>query len=52
MRLSIPDDPSMKEAPEVVLNKPRASMVLGTNQMARSKKDGYTIAYTNTSAIV
>ncbi len=36
----------------VVLNKPGASMVLGTDQVARSKKDGYTIAYTNTSAIV
>ncbi len=36
----------------VVFNKPGASMVLGTDQVARSKKDGYTIAYTNTSAIV
>jgi len=36
----------------VALNKPGASMVLGTDQVARSKKDGYTIAYTNTSAIV
>ena len=36
----------------VVLNKPGASMVLGTDQVARSKKDGYTIGYANTSAIV
>ena len=38
--------------PVVVLNKPGASMTLGTDVVARSKKDGYTIAYTNTSAII
>ena len=36
----------------VVTNKPGASLTLGTDAVARSKKDGYTIAYTNTSAIV
>jgi tripartite-type tricarboxylate transporter receptor subunit TctC len=36
----------------VVINKPGASMVLGTDQVARSKRDGYTIGYANTSAIV
>ncbi len=38
--------------PVIVLNKPGASMTLGTDVVARSKKDGYTIAYTNTSAII
>jgi len=36
----------------IVMNKPGASMTLGTDVVARSKKDGYTIAYTNTSAII
>lgn len=36
----------------IVLNKPGASMTLGTDAVVRSKKDGYTIVYTNTSAIV
>jgi tripartite-type tricarboxylate transporter receptor subunit TctC len=38
--------------PVIVMNKPGASMTLGTDVVARSKKDGYTIAYTNTSAII
>jgi tripartite-type tricarboxylate transporter receptor subunit TctC len=36
----------------IVINKPGASMTLGTDVVARSKKDGYTIGYTNTSAII
>lgn len=36
----------------VVLNKPGASLTLGTDMVARSKKDGYTIAYTATSGII
>lgn len=36
----------------VVLNKPGASFTLGTDFVARSKNDGYTIAYTNSPAIV
>ena len=36
----------------VPINKPGAGFVLGTDFVARSKKDGYTIAYTNSPAIV
>jgi len=36
----------------VVVNKPGASMVMGTDQVAKGKKDGYTIAYTNVTAMV
>ncbi len=36
----------------VVLNKPGASSTLGTDYVAKSKKDGYTILYANTSAVV
>ncbi len=36
----------------VVVNKPGASMVLGTDQAAKSKKDGYTILYTTATAMV
>ncbi len=36
----------------IPMNKPGASMTLGTDLVVRSKKDGYTIAYTNTSAII
>jgi tripartite-type tricarboxylate transporter receptor subunit TctC len=36
----------------VVLNKPGASATLGTDAVVRSKKDGYTLVYTNASAIV
>jgi tripartite-type tricarboxylate transporter receptor subunit TctC len=38
--------------PLVVINKPGASMTLGTDMVAKSKKDGYTLAYTNSSAII
>ena len=38
--------------PVIVINKPGAAMTLGTDVVARSKKDGYTIGYTNTSAII
>jgi tripartite-type tricarboxylate transporter receptor subunit TctC len=34
------------------VNKPGASLTLGTDAVAKSKKDGYLLAYTNTSAIV
>lgn len=36
----------------VVLNRPGGSMTLGTDSVVRSKKDGYTILFTSTSAIV
>ena len=36
----------------VIMNKPGASLTLGTGLVARSKKDGYTIAYTASSGIV
>ena len=36
----------------VVLNKPGASLTVGTGLVARSKKDGYTLAYTATSGAV
>jgi tripartite-type tricarboxylate transporter receptor subunit TctC len=36
----------------VVINKPGGNFTLGTDQVVRSKKDGYTLAYTNSPAIV
>jgi len=36
----------------IVINKPGASATLGIAAVVRSKKDGYSIAYTNTSGIV
>ena len=36
----------------VVTNKPGAALTLGTDAVARSKKDGYTIAYTSSGALV
>ncbi len=36
----------------VVLNKPGAADTLGTDAVARSKKDGYTIGYTSSAAMV
>jgi len=36
----------------VPMNKPGASLTLGTDAVAKSKKDGYTIAYTGSAAIV
>lgn len=36
----------------IVNNKPGASMTLGTDQVVRSKKEGYTIGYTTTSGVV
>lgn len=36
----------------VVLNKPGASSTLGTDYVVKSKKDGYTLLYANTSAVV
>jgi tripartite-type tricarboxylate transporter receptor subunit TctC len=38
--------------PIIVVNKPGAAQVLGTDAAVRSKKDGYTITYTATSGIV
>jgi tripartite-type tricarboxylate transporter receptor subunit TctC len=35
--------------PMVVLNKPGASLTLGTDFVVRSKKDGYTLLYTATA---
>jgi tripartite-type tricarboxylate transporter receptor subunit TctC len=40
------------KVPAVVLNKPGASSTLGTDYVVKSKKDGYTILYANTSAVV
>lgn len=36
----------------VVVNKPGASATLGTDFVVKSKKDGYTLLYANTSAVV
>jgi tripartite-type tricarboxylate transporter receptor subunit TctC len=36
----------------IVVNKPGASAILGTDTVVRSKKDGYTLAYTSSGAIV
>jgi len=36
----------------ITVNKPGASMTLGTDAVVRSKKDGYTLLYANTTAIV
>jgi tripartite-type tricarboxylate transporter receptor subunit TctC len=36
----------------VVVTKPGAGFTLGTDAVARSKKDGYTLAYTNSPAII
>src|SRR5512135_3857760 len=36
----------------VVTNKPGASDTLGTDALAKSKKDGYTLGYTSTAAMV
>lgn len=40
------------KVPAITLNKPGASSTLGTNYVVKSKKDGYTILYANTSAVV
>jgi tripartite-type tricarboxylate transporter receptor subunit TctC len=40
------------KAQVVMVNKPGASMTLGTDAVVRSKKDGYTLLYSATSAIV
>jgi tripartite-type tricarboxylate transporter receptor subunit TctC len=36
----------------VPIDKPGAGFTLGTDQVAKSKKDGYTLAYTNSAGIV
>jgi len=36
----------------VIMNKPGASLTLGTDAVVRSKKDGYTLGYTSSGAIV
>jgi tripartite-type tricarboxylate transporter receptor subunit TctC len=38
--------------PVIPVAKPGAGFTLGTDQVARSKKDGYTLAYTNSPAII
>jgi tripartite-type tricarboxylate transporter receptor subunit TctC len=40
------------KAPVVVVNKPGAAAALGTDIVVKSKKDGYTLLYANTSAVV
>ena len=40
------------KTPAMVVNKPGAAATLGTDIVVKSKKDGYTILYANTSAIV
>jgi tripartite-type tricarboxylate transporter receptor subunit TctC len=42
----------MLKTSAVVLNKPGGSSTLGTDYVVKSKKDGYTILYANTSAVV
>src|SRR3990172_5466624 len=36
----------------IPMNKPGAATVIGTETLARSKKDGYTIGYTSNAAMV
>jgi tripartite-type tricarboxylate transporter receptor subunit TctC len=38
--------------PGIPVAKPGGNFTLGTDQVARSKKDGYTLAYTNSPAII
>jgi tripartite-type tricarboxylate transporter receptor subunit TctC len=40
------------KTPIIVVNKPGAAATLGTDIVVKSKKDGYTILYANTSAVV
>ena len=40
------------KTPVVVVNKPGAAATLGTDIVVKSKKDGYTLLYANTSAVV
>ncbi len=40
------------KTPVIVVNKPGAASTLGTDVVVKSKKDGYTILYANTSAVV
>jgi tripartite-type tricarboxylate transporter receptor subunit TctC len=40
------------KAPTIIINKPGASSTLGTDYVVKSKKDGHTILYANTSAVV
>ncbi len=40
------------KTPFIPMNKPGAAGVVGTDAVAKSKKDGYTIAYTGVSALV
>lgn len=43
---------SILGVPVICVNKPGAAFTLGTDFVAKSRKDGYTIAYTTSSAIV
>jgi tripartite-type tricarboxylate transporter receptor subunit TctC len=36
----------------IVVNKPGAALTLGTDAVVRSKKDGYTLVYTSSGALV
>ncbi len=40
------------KTPVIVNNKPGAAATLGTDQVVKSKRDGYTLLYANTSAVV
>lgn len=40
------------KTPIIVINKPGAASALGTDIVVKSKKDGYTLLYANTSAVV
>jgi tripartite-type tricarboxylate transporter receptor subunit TctC len=40
------------KTPFIVVNKPGGSSTLGTDFVVKSKKDGYTLLYANTSAVV
>jgi tripartite-type tricarboxylate transporter receptor subunit TctC len=51
-RMAAEELSKLLNVPVIPLNKPGASMLLGTDFVAKSKKDGYTIALTNLSGLI
>lgn len=51
-RLFVDEFSKNLKTPVIVVAKPGASSTLGTDFVAKSRKDGYTIVYANTSAVV